>query len=416
MIGTGCKVNPPPPLAASQLLPGQSLAAGQGLTSPSGRFLLAMQRDGNLVLYDLGNGNVAYWASNTAGSGADAVTMQPDGNLVVAAAGRPVWSATAGNHVPGSYAVLQDDGNLPIYFRQPEIPQNAVWSSATSTSPGFLAGIAASLSSAADAVVSVVHEVPGVDWIGARLQDFARTAFGQWFLRIVATSTSAGLAPALGYYGPQLASVAFAIPGLARGDTFAQSWTQEEIWRIQQTAQILAGGAAQGLSDAALAELGPYLAELKGLADQLEAETASMLADVAGDANQLPGLVVHYAQQYGEDALAELAKHYLARQDLTQAAVDAIMGTHSFATPAFPARPAPGPFGASITLRAIPAQAGKTFDPLTGLERTAGPSRAAVTAPYAGRFSGAVLSTPTSKAAALQQWVDHYLHGGPAPA
>ncbi|GAB2222609.1 hypothetical protein Droror1_Dr00016728 [Drosera rotundifolia] len=61
------------------ILPTQNLNEGDTIIASysesnysSGRFLLAMQNDGNLVLYTLnilGNENAAYWASNTVGSG-----------------------------------------------------------------------------------------------------------------------------------------------------------------------------------------------------------------------------------------------------------------------------------------------------------------------------------------------------------
>lgn len=53
---------------------------------------LALQSDGNLVLYD--TSGRARWASGTSGSGgADVLAMQDDGNLVLYSAGRAVWAS-----------------------------------------------------------------------------------------------------------------------------------------------------------------------------------------------------------------------------------------------------------------------------------------------------------------------------------
>lgn len=93
------------------LKPGQHLATGESLRSPSRQYVLAMQSDGNLVLYV---GKRPLWSSQTHGHGAVAV-MAHNGDLVVRShSGHRLWdSATAGH--PGSHLVLQDDGNLVIY-------------------------------------------------------------------------------------------------------------------------------------------------------------------------------------------------------------------------------------------------------------------------------------------------------------
>src|SRR6476659_3618339 len=74
--------------------------AGQGdsLTSPSGRYWLVYQGDGNLVLYDLATA-VALWWTGTVGEIPGQAVMQGDGNFVVYNAdGSPVWwSATEGD-------------------------------------------------------------------------------------------------------------------------------------------------------------------------------------------------------------------------------------------------------------------------------------------------------------------------------
>jgi surface antigen len=106
----------------------RTLRRGMSVRSADGRYLFAMQDDGNLVLYGptrralwatswktaswqrqeyvvfQGDGNLvtygggrAIWASNTAGTGADRFVVQSDGNLVIYRGSRWVWqSYTAG--------------------------------------------------------------------------------------------------------------------------------------------------------------------------------------------------------------------------------------------------------------------------------------------------------------------------------
>ena len=81
---------------ANRLCTSGLLHAGQALYSPSERYELTMQTDGNLVVYDNGK---AIWASNTSGTGsANYMVMQNDGNVVVyTSAGKAVWaSGTSG--------------------------------------------------------------------------------------------------------------------------------------------------------------------------------------------------------------------------------------------------------------------------------------------------------------------------------
>lgn len=94
------------------LYPGQTLTAGQHLRSSDGSRDLAMQGDGNLVLYWRGR---AIWSTGTYGRGATWLVLQGDGNLVVyTTAGVPVWSSGSWGASP-SRLVLQSDGNLVLY-------------------------------------------------------------------------------------------------------------------------------------------------------------------------------------------------------------------------------------------------------------------------------------------------------------
>jgi hypothetical protein len=110
--------------SASQLSVNSALNSGQTLTSSDGRYRLAMQGDGNFVLYSI---NRALWASSTNGKPISKAVMQGDGNLVLYdAQSKPYWAS----NTPGrgsSRLVLQDDGNLVIYNSS----NHATWASNT---------------------------------------------------------------------------------------------------------------------------------------------------------------------------------------------------------------------------------------------------------------------------------------------
>ena len=95
-------------LSARQIVP------GGWKRSPNGRYRLALQMDGNLVLYDDELGT-ALWSAGTEGTAAGQAVMQNDGNFVVYDARNvAIWSSgTAGN--PGARLAIQDDGNLVVY-------------------------------------------------------------------------------------------------------------------------------------------------------------------------------------------------------------------------------------------------------------------------------------------------------------
>lgn len=80
------------------------------IMSPNWRYLIAMQTDGNLVLY--GPSGPLWWSgTNQPGS---FLSIQGDGNLVVySPAGKPLWSS--GTRAAGTYLAVQDDGNVVHY-------------------------------------------------------------------------------------------------------------------------------------------------------------------------------------------------------------------------------------------------------------------------------------------------------------
>lgn len=108
------------------LLPGQQLNINDRLMPPTGRTVLIMQSDGNLVLYRTDNGS-ALWSSNTCGQPVTHAIMQADGNFVCYDANGHAHWATGTNGNPGAQLLIQDDGNLVVYGPR-QIP---LWASNT---------------------------------------------------------------------------------------------------------------------------------------------------------------------------------------------------------------------------------------------------------------------------------------------
>jgi len=99
---------------SSTLNAGSTLASGSQLVSTNGWYRLAMQTDGNLVLYD--KSGLVRWSTSTNLAGASRLVMQADGNLVVLrnSDNAVMWaSGTVGSG--GNRLVLQTDGNAVIY-------------------------------------------------------------------------------------------------------------------------------------------------------------------------------------------------------------------------------------------------------------------------------------------------------------
>jgi hypothetical protein len=93
------------------------------------------------------------------------------------------------------------------------------------------------------AVVPFAPELGGAlkDVINGPLRDFARTPYGLAVLRAMSTTIYGPLAWTI---GPQVASLAFALPGLLRGEDFWRAWLTEVQWRAEKTAETLGPGAA----------------------------------------------------------------------------------------------------------------------------------------------------------------------------
>ncbi|KAG8150605.1 protease pro-enzyme activation domain-containing protein [Burkholderia catarinensis] len=107
--------DPTAPIYGGVISEGTTLKPGQIVYSASRSHELAMQNDGNLVLYNTANG-AAVWNSGTNGNVGAYAVFQTDGNFVVySASGKALWYSST-NGVPyGQYLAVQDDGNLVIY-------------------------------------------------------------------------------------------------------------------------------------------------------------------------------------------------------------------------------------------------------------------------------------------------------------
>jgi len=123
---------PPPPPACGGMAVNTVLHGGEHILSCDGRFLWAMQGDGNLVLYQLRTpyayeaGDPALWHSNTWRSPGSYLWMQGDGNLVIYdPTDTPIWSSGTWGHYGASLAI-QDDGNVVIYHEG-----GAIWATDT---------------------------------------------------------------------------------------------------------------------------------------------------------------------------------------------------------------------------------------------------------------------------------------------
>jgi hypothetical protein len=117
---------PNAPTTCGQAGPGEGMVSGQSVTSCDGRYRIAMQVDGNLVLYD-DQENRPIWATNTSGTDGYVVIFQTDGNIVLYDRfKRPLWASnTQGKG--GTLVAIQDDGNVVLYNASAQ----AVWSTGT---------------------------------------------------------------------------------------------------------------------------------------------------------------------------------------------------------------------------------------------------------------------------------------------
>ena len=112
-IATGI-IHPPPPPPPSTLNAGQALYVNQSMLSAGGRYQLILQPDGNLVDYATAS-HQPIWQDYTYGKASDHLAMQGDGNLVLYGSGGQVLWYTNTRTLGGTRITLQDDGNLVMF-------------------------------------------------------------------------------------------------------------------------------------------------------------------------------------------------------------------------------------------------------------------------------------------------------------
>lgn len=106
----------------------ETLANEQAIRSSNG-YTFVMQGDGNAVIYKpTAGGRTAIWSTKTPGRSNSYLAMQSDGNLVLYSNGVAYWAT--GMKGAGSYLVMQTDGNLVMY-RPSGNSRVAVWASNT---------------------------------------------------------------------------------------------------------------------------------------------------------------------------------------------------------------------------------------------------------------------------------------------
>ena len=178
----------------SRLQEGQMLLDGSALVSPSGRYRLVLQGDGNLVLYWEGQ---PLWNSGTRGDAPDHLIMQNDGNLVIYQGLNVLWDSKSGGGARSSayYLSLENDGNAVVYSPAGQ----PIWTTKTDVQPGLQLG---------DSSASV-----------RRLQELLN-GLGYW------------VGPANGVFGDS---------------------TQQAVWAIQKVADLTRDGVVGSRTIAALA-------------------------------------------------------------------------------------------------------------------------------------------------------------------
>lgn len=132
---TACEPLPTTLPPSNVIKSGAVLASGTSLASPSGRFKLVMQGDGNLV--ERSPSGRSLWTTKTPGNAAAKLVMRSDGVLLVqTTAGKTVWS-TPTSGVRGATANFGDDGNFVVKGTAGQ----PVWANGMSAAPATRAPI-----------------------------------------------------------------------------------------------------------------------------------------------------------------------------------------------------------------------------------------------------------------------------------
>jgi len=319
--------------SSDTLMPGERLPPNTRLKSQNRKAYLVLQDDRNVVLYETATGR-PLWSTHTNWDLKEkfqgAFVMQDDGNAVlVDAQNRPIW-ATATNGHPGARLVVQNDGNMVIYQGN-----DAVWNSETwnftdhHESHDVFSEVGNFVSGVANGAIDALHLIPGVDWVGDVLKDFANTDVGKFLLRQV----SAVMLPVIGVaaaglglpmillvpLGTVAEGATFTMPGLLRGESVDVAFVNE------------LAAAVKNFSDKWGAQLGDLVADHLG---DLLGKAASAIQDWADKnnidldklANETEDVRNEVAKKIDPKALAESAGGGLTA-DLAQIMIDAATRT-----------------------------------------------------------------------------------------
>lgn len=295
-----------------RLLEGQSLVKGDYIINAPKTAVLVLQKDGNLVLYRVSD-KAALWATNTVGQGCPRATphrgnfelYKPDNSIAWTSAWDADWKWGNGT------LILQEDGDLTV-----RSGNQVMWNSytyglrfqsdnkKTGWRPLHILDVPAG------AISAVGHWVPGVDWFGDELKDFANSTGGKIVMTAFTTMNFDILSSAIGVFtiaAPQIASLTFAIPGLARGEPFFQAWLTEFLSRVKQTIEILGADVGAAVGKEMMAQIQPAYDQItKALGNSTDVLN-KMITNLEAQGN-------------GVEQIAKLAG---VRTDVFQSAIDA---------------------------------------------------------------------------------------------
>jgi hypothetical protein len=112
-------------LHGNTLKSNEELKLGEYLQSNNGSYLLIMQNDSNLVLYQ-GYPWKSLWSNGTWNMNITQCIMKSNGEFAMYSNGSQCYSSKTSNN-PGAYMIMQDNGNLVIY----NASGKAIWSTNT---------------------------------------------------------------------------------------------------------------------------------------------------------------------------------------------------------------------------------------------------------------------------------------------
>ena len=301
----------------SVLHPGEFLKPGEYLAASNHLAHWILQRDGNVVLYRTSDG-ASLWSTGTFGKPIATASFQTDGNIVLRGPDGSVQWASGTENRGAVSLTLQDDGNLAMQGAHGE----PLWDTGTNGFVGTRSGnktsiltdAYAGISDAVDSAVALVNEIPGMAWATGLISDFAKTDLGKAFFRFV-SPFAMPILWTIPFVGPVVASVAYALPGLARGEPLLTAYAAE-----------LRAMAAQVGQDIFRSEFADAVDEAEGIARQF--------GKLAGEfpLDKLKALS-SFAENLGLPVSADLDQvttalaHKLGgREDVARVAIDQVLG------------------------------------------------------------------------------------------